>query len=110
MVGLNVESIVSFPHNTFQTGEGAGVIGGLERGPVSLAGQGHPMVLRRLWGRTHARMNRTNTLSPEPHYVGRRHNNDDDNNNNSNNNNNIKDNIYVAVVMAEPLQEFTRCT
>ena len=22
MVGLNIESIVSFPHNTFQTGEG----------------------------------------------------------------------------------------
>ena len=28
--------------------------------------------------------------------------------NNNNNNNNIYDNVYGAVIMAEPLQEFTR--
>ena len=30
------------------------------------------------------------------------------NNNNNNNNNNIRDNVYDAVIMAEPLREFTR--
>jgi len=30
------------------------------------------------------------------------------NNNNKNNNNNNHDNVYGAVIMAEPLQEFTR--
>jgi len=30
------------------------------------------------------------------------------NNNNNNNNNNNHDNVYGAVIMAEPLQEFTR--
>ena len=29
-------------------------------------------------------------------------------NNNNNNNNNIRDNVYGAVIMAEPLREFTR--
>jgi len=28
--------------------------------------------------------------------------------NNNNNNNNIQDNVYGAVIMAEPLREFTR--
>jgi len=31
-----------------------------------------------------------------------------DSNNNNNNNNNIQDNVYGAVIMAEPLQEFIR--
>ena len=30
------------------------------------------------------------------------------NNNNNNNNNNSQDNVYGAVIMAEPLREFTR--
>jgi len=30
------------------------------------------------------------------------------NSNNNNNNNNIQDNVYGAVIMAEPLREFTR--
>jgi len=30
------------------------------------------------------------------------------NNNNNNNNNNKHDNVYGAVIMAEPLREFTR--
>ena len=32
----------------------------------------------------------------------------DGHNNNKNNNNNIQDNVYGAVIMAEPLREFTR--
>ena len=32
----------------------------------------------------------------------------DNNNNNNNNNNNKHDNVYGAVIMAEPLREFTR--
>ena len=36
--------------------------------------------------------------------LGLKHNNNDNNNNNNNN----QDNVYGAVIMAEPLREFTR--
>ena len=48
MIGLDIESIVSFPHNTSQIGKGAGDDRGVLRGgPVSQAGPG-PLMARRL--------------------------------------------------------------
>jgi len=49
MVPMNIESVVSFAHNTFQTGEGTGGDRGVSKGgPVSLVGPGPPMVSRRV--------------------------------------------------------------
>ena len=68
MVGLNIESIVSFPHNTSQTGEGTRVIGvSREGGPAGPSGP--LMVLRRFCDR-HQMMTRVSTAVTRIYKIG----------------------------------------